>query len=40
MKNKTNILITGATGFVGAYLLHDLLADVSVGKIYILCRNI
>lgn len=40
MESKINILITGATGFVGAYLLHDLLADISVGKIYVLCRNI
>ncbi|MDQ9124923.1 thioester reductase domain-containing protein [Serratia fonticola] len=40
MESKINILITGATGFVGAYLLRDLLADASVGKIYVLCRNI
>lgn len=39
MGNKINILITGCTGFIGAWLIRELLANTSVGTIYALCRK-
>jgi len=32
---KCNVFITGATGFVGAYLLHDLLSSPLVNTVYV-----
>lgn len=37
-KNYENILLTGATGFLGSYLLHDLLINTD-SRIYILVRG-
>jgi len=40
MDSKKNVLITGATGFIGAYLLSELIKNKNIGKIYTLCRKI
>lgn len=40
MKSKKNVLLTGATGFIGSYLLAEFLKNENIGKIYILSRNI
>jgi D-erythronate 2-dehydrogenase len=37
---KCNILLTGATGFIGAYLLNNLIDSPFVRNIYVLCRRI
>ncbi|MBJ8506728.1 MULTISPECIES: SDR family oxidoreductase [Acinetobacter calcoaceticus/baumannii complex] len=34
MYSKKNVLLTGATGFIGSYLLAELLANENIGKIY------
>ncbi|MBC8946587.1 MULTISPECIES: thioester reductase domain-containing protein [Xenorhabdus] len=39
-KVKPNVLLTGATGFVGVHLLDVLLQNKDIGDIYLLCRNI
>lgn len=39
-KVKPNVLLTGATGFVGVHLLDTLLKNKEIGVIYLLCRNI
>lgn len=40
MHSKKNVLLTGATGFIGSYLLADLLENKDIGSIYILSRKV
>lgn len=40
MHSKKNVLLTGATGFIGSYLLADLLENKDIGRIYILSRKV
>ncbi|EPW3988902.1 SDR family oxidoreductase [Acinetobacter baumannii] len=40
MYSKKNVLLTGATGFIGSYLLAELLVNENIGKIYILSRKL
>ncbi|MDC4364597.1 SDR family oxidoreductase, partial [Acinetobacter baumannii] len=40
MYSKKNVLLTGATGFIGSYLLAELLVNENIGKIYILSRKV
>ncbi|MCF1460122.1 NAD-dependent epimerase/dehydratase family protein [Agrobacterium vitis] len=39
MSEKKNVFLTGATGFIGAYLLTEMLKSSHIGKIYTLCRR-
>ncbi len=34
MHSKKNVLLTGATGFIGSYLLADLLENKDIGGLY------
>jgi thioester reductase-like protein len=40
MNFQKNVLLTGATGFIGAHLLNELLDTDAVATIYVLCRKI
>lgn len=40
MLNTKNILITGATGFVGAHVLNQIIQEKSVSTVYVISRNI
>ncbi|MBP4046941.1 thioester reductase domain-containing protein [Chromobacterium violaceum] len=40
MSEKKNVLLTGATGFIGAHLLNELVSSSDVGTIYVACRKI
>ncbi|NHB94739.1 thioester reductase domain-containing protein [Photorhabdus cinerea] len=37
---KKNILLTGATGFIGAYMLDELIKTEAYGKIFIIIRDV
>lgn len=39
MSENKNVFLTGATGFIGAYLLTEMLKSSHIGKIYTLCRR-
>lgn len=40
MYTPKNVLLTGATGFIGSYLLSEILKDKNVNKIYIISREV
>ncbi|HEU4843734.1 MAG TPA: thioester reductase domain-containing protein [Burkholderiaceae bacterium] len=39
MSEKKNILLTGATGFIGSHLLHEMLNTAEIGTLYVVCRK-
>lgn len=40
MHGKKNVLLTGATGFIGSYLLAEFLDNENIRKIYVLSRKV